>query len=331
MDLNLDAAKGSLMGTAIGDSLGLPYEGLSPARAKKLFLGPLRQRLIGTKGTVSDDTVQSGFVLHALMQCGESEDIFQRLLTRDLRRWFLSIPPGIGMATIKACLRLLVGISPAKSGVNSAGNGAAMRAAVIGAALCSSDEDRIRFVRASTKVTHTHVDAERGAQLIALAASLQARSELSRFHEFALELVPEWKWSVGWSEKGPSGYVVQTVNAAILVCLEPGVTFETAIEKAIGLGGDTDTVAAIVGGILGAGLTIRRNPDGVLLVQKQEGDLDSIQSFVHARRSNYFGWPQPNEIEDLRLKPSYFRLLGQHLLALPAILAFGFRRLLPPY
>ncbi len=34
-----DAAIGSLLGTAIGDALGLPYENLSPRRARKLF-GP---------------------------------------------------------------------------------------------------------------------------------------------------------------------------------------------------------------------------------------------------------------------------------------------------
>jgi ADP-ribosylglycohydrolase len=319
------------MGTAIGDSLGLPYEGLSSSRAKKLFAGSLRQRLMGSKGTVSDDTVQSGFVLHALMNCNGSEDAFQRLLAKDLRRWFLSIPPGIGMATIKSCLRLVIGMPPARSGVNSAGNGAAMRAAVIGAALSHSEEDRIRFVRASTRVTHTHPDAEHGAQLVALAAASQARGELSRFHEFAPEVVSSWKWSVGWSDKGPSGYVVQTVNAAILVCLEPDILFTSAIERAIELGGDTDTVAAIVGGILGAGLQIRRNNDGVLLVRSAMDDGDSIKSFMHARWANYFGWPQPEEIESLKLHTSYFRLLGQHLVALPAILAFGFRRLLPPY
>ena len=308
--MDLSVAKNSLLGTAIGDSLGLPYEGLPRRRAEKLMPFPLRQRLLGRRGTVSDDTVQSGLVLGALKRCGGDVDFFRRDLGRGLRKWFLSIPPGIGLATIKASLRLCVRVPAARSGVNSAGNGAAMRAAVIGAALHQDPEARVRFVEASSRITHSHPDAIAGAQLVALAASLVAMGQLDQFHAEADRVAPEWNWDLSWGEKGPTGYVVQSVNAVISIVTEPNLSFQAAIEKAISLGGDTDTVAAMVGGILGAGTERPKFEEGWL---------------------RYLGWPSPTDIENELLNPSYLRLLGQHLVALPAILAFGFRRILPPY
>ena len=59
------------------------------------------------------------------------------------------------MATARACLKLWLGFSPERSGVYSAGNGPAMRSALIGAYFCE-DQDMIeRFVTASTRLTHT--------------------------------------------------------------------------------------------------------------------------------------------------------------------------------
>lgn len=275
---------------------------------------PLRQRLLGNKGTVSDDTVQSALVLSALMRSNGSTDVFAKLLAKDLKIWFLAVPPGIGLATIKSCLRLLLGVSPTRSGVNSAGNGAAMRAAIIGAALSSSDEERIKFVEASSRITHSHPDAIVGAQLVALAAALQTRDELQSFKDHASAIAPNWNLDLVWKESGPTGYVLLSVNAAVMICTKPEITLEEGVRQAVALGGDTDTVGAIVGGILGSQHTASKIDENLL---------------------KYVGWPQPAEIQSIslgsRFGVSYFRLLGQHVFALPAILAFGVRRLLPPY
>ena len=315
MQLNLEAAKGSLLGTTVGDSLGLPYEGLSSKRGKLLMPFPLRQRLLGRKGRISDDTVQSAIVLDALIRCDGDVEQFQKLIASGLRKWFCSIPPGIGLATTTACLKLLVGIPPSKSGVNLAGNGAAMRSAIIGAALSDDPEARVGFVEASARVTHIHPDAIAGAQLVSLAAALQANGNFRDFRSLAEELATEWNWMDNWVISNPSGYVLQSVNAAIALCKYPSEsTLDSVVERAISTGGDTDTVVAIVGGILGA---------------------DVSQTFSDPTWLHYLGWPQPSEIssisQDMRFRVPYPRLLSQHLIALPAILAFGFRRLLPPY
>ena len=62
-----DAYIGCLLGTAVGDSLGLPYEGLSAKRAAKLFPDSTKHHFVFGKGMVSDDTEHAAFVAQALI------------------------------------------------------------------------------------------------------------------------------------------------------------------------------------------------------------------------------------------------------------------------
>jgi len=57
---------GTLLGTAVGDALGLPCEGLSAARIARRFGRADRFRLLGRTGYVSDDTEQSALVAQSL-------------------------------------------------------------------------------------------------------------------------------------------------------------------------------------------------------------------------------------------------------------------------
>ena len=301
----------SLRGVAIGDSLGLPYEGLSAKRGIRLLPFPLRQRLVVRWGFVSDDTVQSALVLTSLAKFSGDPERCARDFSDRLRVWFLSIPPGIGLATIRACLKICFGSPPNKSGVYSAGNGAAMRAAVIGAAWATNSERRIQFVNAISRVTHTHPLAVDGAQIIALAAALTRSGRAEDFQAMAKALVPDWPWEATYPSSGPTGYVVHSVNAAISIWKSSG-DFQIAIEKTIKLGGDTDTVAAMVGGIIAAG-------------------TEPINAPTEWNR--IAGWPQPKDEASILAgaRTPYVRLLLANAIALPFILGHGFRRLLPPY
>lgn len=51
-----------LLGTAVGDSIGLPTEGLSPKAIAHRWKGQWRQRLLFGRGMVSDDTEHTVFV-----------------------------------------------------------------------------------------------------------------------------------------------------------------------------------------------------------------------------------------------------------------------------
>ena len=302
--MQVDAAMRSLRGVALGDSLGLVYEGLKNGRGLRLYPFPLRQRLIFGRGFVSDDTVQSAIVLVALKRSEGDVERFGRELAKGLRAWFLSAPPGIGLSTIKACLRLCLGVNWRKSGVYSGGNGAAMRVAVLGAVFSNDDENRVRFVDVCSRVTHTHPLAVAGAQVVALAAALEVEGRVDEFDELVAKLEPDWPWDQGWSDSGPSGYVVESVNAAVAIWRKRLSLLES-MEEVVRLGGDTDTIGAIVGGMMGA-------------------DLDDVESDLW----RIMGWPG---LEDIGERVPYFRLLGSHLVELPIILANGFRRLLPPF
>ena len=88
---------GCLLGTAVGDALGLPYEGLSRRRAQRFFGPPDRYRLVHRYGMVSDDTEQTCFVAQSLMASGGEPKVFQKQLARRLRYWLLGLPAGMGV------------------------------------------------------------------------------------------------------------------------------------------------------------------------------------------------------------------------------------------
>lgn len=121
---------GCLIGHAIGDMMGLPYENLSPRRiAKKARFD--RPMFFGGYGCGSDDTEHIGMTAEAIHYAKGDVATFRRRLASSLQRWFLAAPPGIGLATLRACLKLCLGVPVSRSGVPSAGNGPAMRAAIL--------------------------------------------------------------------------------------------------------------------------------------------------------------------------------------------------------
>jgi ADP-ribosylglycohydrolase len=105
-----DAFIGCLLGTAVGDSLGLPYEGLSPQRAAKLFPDTTKHHFFFGKGMVSDDTEHACFVAQAIIRSKGDVEEFQNQLARSLRWWLLGLPAGIGFATLRSIIKLWFGI-----------------------------------------------------------------------------------------------------------------------------------------------------------------------------------------------------------------------------
>ena len=131
MTLSLaERLNGVLLGTAVGDALGLPCEGLSKKRQARMYPDLSRYHLLWGYGLCSDDTEHSCMVAQALIQAEGDPQRFARSLGWKLRFWLLALPAGIGMATLKAILKLWLGFSPERSGVVSAGNGPAMRSPI---------------------------------------------------------------------------------------------------------------------------------------------------------------------------------------------------------
>lgn len=354
--MNADPFIGCLLGTAVGDSLGLPYEGLSPRRAKRLFPDPCRHHLLPGRGMVSDDTEHAAFVAQAIIRSRGNVDVFRNQLARSLRWWFLGLPAGIGLATGRAIVKLWFGISPAKSGVFSAGNGPAMRSAILGVAFGHDGETLKRFVRASTEITHSDPKAYYAALAVATAAinvvcaddedwhadylhsldllmpeanaaefrDLARKAALSAQHGESLTMFAE---RIG-SKNGVSGYCYHTVPCVLQAWFRYGDDLEAALPCLIEAGGDTDTAGAILGAIIGA----RTGKDGI-----PDEWVDGIIDWPRTTRwLERLGQATAISLDRdaTSCKPPgyvYPAVLLRNAIFLLVVLLHGLRRLLPPY
>ena len=333
--------EGLLLGTCIGDALGLPAEGLPPQRIAKRWQGPWKMRLLFGHGMISDDTEHVAMVSLALLRHPENCGAFQRDLARRLRWWFAALPPGVGLATAKACIKLWLGFGPQRSGVFSAGNGPAMRSAIIGAFFADDPTRRVEYVRASTRMTHTDAKAEVGAQAVAEAAALEASKGsfdawMATFRSLSSD--PEWLAAaahmegalrdkldvVAFSQKlglqrGVSGYAYHTVPVAIYSWLRHRGDYRAGLEAVIECGGDTDTVGAIAGALLGLS-----SDGGVIPRQWVERVVDwpiSVRKLRELGQCLREGQPSPFPQWHWLLMPV------RNLVLLIVVLVHGFRRL----
>jgi ADP-ribosylglycohydrolase len=284
---------------------------------------------------------------------------FARALAWGLRGWLLGLPAGVGKATARSCIKLWLGWPASRSGVWSAGNGPAMRSAVLGVCL-GDDPERLRaFVRASTRLTHTDPRAERGALLIALAAHhgathAAAGVNAAAFLAGARAALPdrdaklaglldaiERHLAAGSTpgdmaralklERGVSGYVYHTVPAVLFCWLRSPGDFRGVVADVVGLGGDADTTGAIAGAVAGATVGASGIPaewlDGLLewprSVRWMRGLAGRLaQAFPGAGVAGASSGPAPLFLPGL---------LPRNLLFLGVVLAHGLRRLLPPW
>ncbi|MBO1317105.1 ADP-ribosylglycohydrolase family protein [Acanthopleuribacter pedis] len=347
----VDRGVGCLLGGAVGDALGLPFETLSARRIAKWFR-PGGYQLFFGRGMVSDDTEHSFLVLKVLHLSQGDPVRFQRLLRRALMLWLLALPTGIGFATLRALLKSWLGLPVRWAAVNSPGSGPAMRAAVIGcyAARFPERADVDALTRAATEMTHANRKAEIGALAMARLARMAALSNtMPGWQEVRAELQavggddPDWVRLIALIEAGleqqlpvpdfavtighrrrQGGYVYFTTPLAIYSWLRhPGDLIET-VAAVIRCGGDTDTGAAMAGGLAGASLGEAGIPAHYL-----ETLCDQPLSVSRLRRTaaQAFGTGPASGLGLL-----FFPLLMlRNLSFLTLIVAHLFRRLLPPY
>lgn len=332
---------------AIGDALGLPCEGLSPRRAARLFPNLDRYQLLPGRGMCSDDTEHACMTAQALLSAPADPERFRQVLGWQLRFWLLGLPAGVGLATLRGIIKLWLGIRP--SGVMSAGNGPAMRALILGVAL-GHDYDKLnRYVRASTELTHRDDRAVAGALALALAAHLSSQGKRDPdvyLRELKL-LCPEYpefltliagtlsRLNQPLSEvltwlgcpHGITGYMLHTAPAVLWFWLQPtSDPFQARLATAIRCGGDTDTVAALLGGVLGADLGQQHVPENLLKnLWEWPRSPAWIQALAERLARALIQGPQPSQA----LNP--LALIGRNLVFLLIVLLHGLRRLLPPY
>jgi len=348
-----DAAVGCLLGAAVGDARGLPWEGLSRRRQKRMaqYMG---ESLIAGRDMCSDDTDHACMVAQAVAVSAGSPRRFVSSLAWRLRFWLAGLPAGIGLGTLLAILKLWLFIPPQFSGVRSAGNGPAMRSAILGVAFSESDPLLVMHVSASSAITHSDPRAQFGALAVALAARSAMRGEIPEEYLFHLERFAApfgdagkelvdlaqraaasaaageqtvaFAASIG-CERAVSGYIYHSVPVALHAWLRNPGNLETAIEAVLACGGDTDTVAAITGGIVGAGVGRAGIPESHLA---RLWDWPRGARWIEDAARNALA-AADTRIPRAQLYLSPFKLLGRNLVLLGVVLAHGFRRLLPPY
>jgi ADP-ribosylglycohydrolase len=355
MKKKLDSIIGSLLGTAVGDAKGLIYENLSKRRQLKLYPEIEKYYFLFGRGMCSDDTEHTIMTAQSIISSGGDLNKFSKILAWKLRFWLLGLPAGIGFATLKSILKLWVGFSPGKSGVFSAGNGPAMRAPIVG--VCFGDDIDIlkNFVQANTKITHNDPKAEYGSLAVALAAHMAGASEsdidpLDYFNrldtalknkeakEF-LELMRTVITSVVNNEstmdlvcnigqkKGISGYIYHTVPAVIHCWLKNQDNFKDAVIEIIRCGGDTDTTASILGGIIGARVSKQGIPGKWI---KELCEYPRNTAWIESLGERLYN-VMAGKKKKKSLKVNVVLTLIRNLVFLVTVLFHGIRRLFPPY
>ncbi|MBO7610335.1 MAG: ADP-ribosylglycohydrolase family protein [Muribaculaceae bacterium] len=142
---------------------------------------------------------------------------------------------------------------------NSCGNGSAMRVSPVGWA-CDDESAVLDMARESAACTHNHLEGIKGAQATALAimlarhgsnaAEIRTRIENDFGYDLSIsvdEIRPRYSWD-GLDGAMNGGTCQGSVPQAIICALE-ATDFEDAIRNAVSIGGDSDTIACITGGI----------------------------------------------------------------------------------
>ncbi|HZE15910.1 MAG TPA: ADP-ribosylglycohydrolase family protein [Mycobacterium sp.] len=261
-----ERARGALLGTFVGDALGMPFEGASPGTI------PVQLEMVDARlgrGTYTDDTEMMIVLAESLIADGSVEPalLARRFLERhDPRR-------GYGAGTLRVFAHWQDGVSVSDAaallfgGHGSLGNGAAMRIAPV-AVLFSSDPERlVEEARRSAKVTHVHplgVDgavaqavavgaAMRTEEIVATARAAVETDEMRRRLDTVAELLtaPPANPTTVAEKLGNTSAAALSVPAAIYAACHVD-DFRGAVSYAVRCGGDTDTIGAMTGAIAGA-------------------------------------------------------------------------------
>jgi ADP-ribosyl-[dinitrogen reductase] hydrolase len=267
-------ARGSLLGLAVGDALGAPLEGAPPERARKAVEGGLE--MAGGRswaaGEWTDDTALALALAESIAEHGllDTADLAARYI-----EW-AKVGKGIGNATA-AALRGARDEHDSRARAEafhkdtgrSAGNGTVMRAAPIGLAAPSVTA---AADAAAADARLTHYDPAAGAASAALCAALVAirddgnalaaatvqACEHDRVHD-AIAAARKQPDTLAQLAAGEEMGACWTTLGIALHALEEFDDYESGLLWAIGLGGDTDTNAAVAGALIGC----RHGPDAI--------------------------------------------------------------------
>lgn len=270
---------GGIWGLIIGDAVGVPYEFNLPSNIPKLedidMITP--KNFIKTYGdvdygTYSDDSAQFLCVINSYIECnGFNIDNLAKKLLYWLKDGLWTVDNNVfdvGSQTLEALTDYARGTSPLRSGFcnpEAKGNGSLMR--TLGLAFFNYDDDEKLVIDShyQSVITHGHIcnqiccafynliarnllkglDFESAHDTAASKLKSIYRDKQEYLNEFENNILPDGVIV----EKG-TGYVIDCLKSCFKI-IRNSNSYEEAIKKAIALGNDTDTTAAVVGGLVG--------------------------------------------------------------------------------
>ncbi len=265
-----DRAVGSVLGLALGDALGAPFEFRrareipSPIPAFKLPWMDL------PPGSTTDDTAMARNLARSMAASDglDPEDLVGRHLA-----WFRSDPPDVGNLTRRVLSRVAAGTAAEDAARMvweergpevSAGNGSVMYCGPLGVAYANRPVELLELAPRLSALTHWDERCRTAVLAVTLAVAALVRGEPPEGAvTAAVETVvgrpggEELEYLVGEAGRarpidGPDqGFCLFTAGIALQAAYE-GEGFEEGLRRVVSLGGDTDTNAAAGGALLGA-------------------------------------------------------------------------------
>lgn len=277
--MNVEIVKGAILGHAVGDALGVPTEFIP---REKLQKNPVID-MIGygshnvSKGSWSDDTSMELCTLNSIAYKGEIDlDDIMTGFVKWIEEGYMT-PHGRVFDMGRTCLHAIMNYRRGKNArccggerEYDNGNGALMRILPVCLYNYLTNANRdiaIDNIHSVSALTHAHDRSLIACgiyefivqELISAPRKSSVKKALSKAKDYYkdneenekyhrlyapnFELIPE-------NEIKSGGYVVDTLEAAIW-CLLNTSDYKTCVLKAVNLGQDTDTVAAVAGGLAG--------------------------------------------------------------------------------
>ena len=239
-----------MLGAIIGDIVGSVYEFDNTKRMDFPFFSQ--------RSTFTDDSIMTVAVAEWLLTDNEhTHDSLESIMVKYAKDF--PFPTGGYGGSFAQWLFRPEALVDCKTGriagkrvpYNSWGNGAAMRASAVGWKFRTLDETE-RVAALSASITHDHPEGIKGAQATAaaiwMARNGKTKLEIKSYIEttYGYDLDRTWEYlnlRYGWKSS-----CQETVPEAIIAFLESN-SYEDAIRKAVSMGGDSDTLACITGGI----------------------------------------------------------------------------------
>lgn len=229
-----------MLGAIIGDIVGSPYE-FSPNHHKSVLFP-----LFSERSRFTDDTVMTLAVAEGVMRGYRHPEATTSALIESMRKYGCMFPSaGYGQRFYLWLTKEITGP------YGSCGNGSAMRVSSVAWAYDTLAEVE-QYARITAEVTHTHPEGIKGACATA-AAIFMARTHASK-EDIRAYVTEQYGYDLTRTiEEIRPGYIPSSrcqgsVPEAITAYLD-STGFEDALRKAVSLGGDSDTLAAISGSI----------------------------------------------------------------------------------